>query len=175
MLHDVTWLFLFCQLIVKIYTFHGHGRGISLSSRRPQFHGFHGLFSFHRQLSVYTEIVAILYSWNMDMALVYGYNISRFPKLRLVFFHRFTDPWGNPIQWWSMVCPTSSRPSQVGALTFEGRRVETALYHRECVLRRSAFVGSPAGYKKMWKELVAVAAWHLCWFGDDKDPKKESL
>lgn len=37
-----------------------------------------------------------------------------------------------------VVCPIcfealSDLPNQVGALTFEGRRVETALYHRECV------------------------------------------
>eukprot|EP00435_Cladocopium_sp_Y103_P073693 s2_g44.t1 len=38
-----------------------------------------------------------------------------------------------------VVCPIcfealSDLPNQVGALTFEGRRVETALYHRDCVL-----------------------------------------
>ena len=56
--------------------------------------------------------------------------IWRFPKIGLLYsvassIHRFSHsnhPAGDP-----------HNVRQVGALTFEGRRVETALYHRECV------------------------------------------
>ena len=60
---------------------------------------------------------------------IYVY-IWRFPKIGLLYsvassIHRFSHnnhPAGDP-----------HNVRQVGALTFEGRRVETALYHRECV------------------------------------------